>query len=176
MKSYNYFYTQRCSTDTKKLLVPSDLVNNPGNNLIQVSSPYIINRFPVKLACESQVSWYASVEDVSDSAILRIASRKLGMEPVVKALIRGKVTVGGSACAVNGHACPFDTWLSHQPHVPWRHTSEPNSLTNQKKTWNHYHQRTAIQAKYLLNASMTINTNRSNSFSAGSIRCNPRAS
>lgn len=38
--------------------------------------------------------------------MLRIASRKLGIEPVVKAFIRGRVTVGGKACAVNGKACP----------------------------------------------------------------------
>ena len=98
-------------TDTKKLLVPSDRANIPGNNLIHVSSPYITIRSPVKLACESQVSWNANVDEVSDSAILRIASRKLGMEPVVKAFILGNVTVGGNACAVNGHARPDDTCL-----------------------------------------------------------------
>ena len=59
-------------------------------------------RFPVALACESQVSWYASVEEVSDSAMLRIASRKFGIEPVVRAFMRGRVTVGGSAWAVKG--------------------------------------------------------------------------
>lgn len=51
------------------------------------------------------------MDEVSDSAILRIASRKLGMEPVVKAFILGNVTVGGNACAVNGHARPDDTCL-----------------------------------------------------------------
>lgn len=34
------------------------------------------------------------------------------MEPVVKAFIRGNVTVGGSACAVNGHARPDDISLT----------------------------------------------------------------
>ena len=52
------------------------------------------------------------MEDVSDSAILRIASRKLGMEPVVKAFIRGSVTVGGNACAVNGNARPDEICLT----------------------------------------------------------------
>lgn len=46
------------------------------------------------------------MEEVSDSAMFRIASRKFGIEPVVKAFIRGRVTVGGNACAVKGRACP----------------------------------------------------------------------
>lgn len=38
-------------TDTKKLLVPSDRTNSPGNNFIQVSSPYITNCAPDRFAC-----------------------------------------------------------------------------------------------------------------------------
>ena len=51
------------------------------------------------------------MDEVSDSAILRIASRKLGIEPVVRALIRGSVTVGGSAWAVKGYAKPVSILL-----------------------------------------------------------------
>jgi len=61
---------------------------------------------PCKWAWDNQVSWNASVDEVSDSAIFRIASRKLGIEPVVKAFILGSVTVGGNAWAVKGKACP----------------------------------------------------------------------
>ena len=46
------------------------------------------------------------MDEVSLSAILRIASRKFGMLPVVKALMRGRVTVGGFAWAVKGIARP----------------------------------------------------------------------
>lgn len=52
------------------------------------------------------MSWLARLEEVSDSAKLRIMSRKDGIEPVVMALIRGIVTVGAVACAVNGIAEP----------------------------------------------------------------------
>ena len=61
---------------------------------------------PAALICASQVSCEASEEVVSDSAKLRIRSRKEGTEPVVKALTRGIVTVGGVACAVKGIAAP----------------------------------------------------------------------
>jgi len=60
------------------------------------------------------------VEEVSDSAMLRIASRKLGIEPVVKAFMRGSVTVGGNACAVNGNALPEEICLHSE-------TIEPDS-------------------------------------------------
>lgn len=54
--------------------------------------------------------------------MFRIASRKLGIEPVVKAFIRGSVTVGGNACAVNGMARPELIWLTcklrHHLRVP----------------------------------------------------------
>jgi hypothetical protein len=43
---------------------------------------------------------------VSDSAKLRMRSRKEGMEPVVIALTRGIVTVGAVAWAVKGRAEP----------------------------------------------------------------------
>lgn len=43
---------------------------------------------------------------LSDSAILSTTSENDGTEPVVIALIRGIVTVGELACAVNGHAAP----------------------------------------------------------------------
>ena len=52
------------------------------------------------------MSWVDSVEEVSDSAKLRITSKKDGTEPVVMALIRGMVIVGDAACAVNGIAEP----------------------------------------------------------------------
>ena len=53
----------------------------------------------------------ANVLEVSDSAILRIASRKLGIEPVVRDFIRGRVTVGGKAFPVKGIACPCRSCL-----------------------------------------------------------------
>lgn len=52
------------------------------------------------------MSWYARVDDVSDSAMLRITSRNDGTDPVVIALSRGIVTVGELAWAVNGSAAP----------------------------------------------------------------------
>ena len=52
------------------------------------------------------MSWYARVDVVSDSAMLRITSRNDGTDPVVMALSRGIVTVGALACAVNGSAAP----------------------------------------------------------------------
>jgi len=61
---------------------------------------------PLAFICAIQVSWDARVEVVSDSAKLRIMSKKEGMEPVVMALRRGIVTVGAVACAVNGTAAP----------------------------------------------------------------------
>lgn len=59
-----------------------------------------------RLNCASQLSWSCNEEEVSDSAILSTASRKLGTEPVVMPLMRGRVTVGGAARAVNGRALP----------------------------------------------------------------------
>lgn len=47
-----------------------------------------------------------SVEVVSDSAKLRITSRKDGMDPVVMAFTLGIVMVGEAACAVKGSAEP----------------------------------------------------------------------
>lgn len=68
--------------------------------------------FPPRcLICASQLSWLAKVEDVSDSAKLRITSKKLGIEPVVRAFTRGIVIVGEVACAVNGIAEPEDMRL-----------------------------------------------------------------
>ena len=52
---------------------------------------------------------------MSDSAMLRIASRKLGIEPVVKAFILGRVTVGGNACPVKGNARPDEICLPSEP-------------------------------------------------------------
>lgn len=43
---------------------------------------------------------------MSDSAKLRMTSRKEGIEPVVIALTRGMVIVGDVAWAVNGMAAP----------------------------------------------------------------------
>ena len=43
---------------------------------------------------------------MSDSAKLRMTSRKDGIEPVVIAFIRGIVIVGDDACAVYGIAEP----------------------------------------------------------------------
>jgi hypothetical protein len=62
--------------------------------------------FPWKYACVSHVSVKASVLEVSESAILRIASRKFGIEPVVMDFILGRVTVGGRALPVKGMAWP----------------------------------------------------------------------
>lgn len=48
----------------------------------------------LSLICASHVSWLPSVDVVSDSAKLRITSRKEGMEPVVMAFTLGMVIVG----------------------------------------------------------------------------------
>ena len=77
-----------------------------------MSSPYI-TIFPDFFAfiCASHVSCDANVDVVSDSAKLRITSRKEGMEPVVMAFILGMVIVGEVAWAVNGSAAPEDIRL-----------------------------------------------------------------
>lgn len=93
-------------TETKKLVVPSDRSNIPGNSLSHVSSPYITSRSPRALSCASQVSWYARVDVVSDSAMFRITSRNEGTDPVVIAFSRGIVTVGEPAWAVKGSTAP----------------------------------------------------------------------
>lgn len=93
-------------TETKKLVVPSALSNIPGKSLSQVSSPYMTSLSPFAFNCASHVSWCASVEDVSDSAMFKITSRKDGTDPVVMAFSRGIVTVGELAWAVNGSAAP----------------------------------------------------------------------
>ena len=99
-------------TETKKLDVPSALVKSPGNSFNQVSSPYISNGPPrTESNCFSHESCVANEEDESDSAKLRMTSRKDGVDPVVSALIRGMVTVGGLACAVKGIAAPDSTNL-----------------------------------------------------------------
>lgn len=100
-------------TATKKLDVPSARSKKPGNNLSQVSSPYI-NNFPVCFAfiCANHVSWEASDDDSSPSSMFRMTSRKDGMDPVVMALILGMVTVGDVACAVKGIAEPSRINLS----------------------------------------------------------------
>lgn len=94
-------------TETKKLLVPSARSKKSGNSFNHVSSPYMTS-FPPSFArsCASHVSCVARVDDLSDSAKLRITSRKEGMEPVVMALTRGMVMVGEVACAVKGIAEP----------------------------------------------------------------------
>ena len=53
----------------------------------------------------------SSDELVSDSAMFKIASKKLGIVPVVNALMRGNVTVGAVALAVKGYAEPCSIWL-----------------------------------------------------------------
>ena len=94
-------------TETKKLVVPSDLVKSFGNNFSQVSSPYIASLLSfLRLNCKGQESWSARVDDVSDSAKLSMTSKKDGIEPVVIAFTRGMVIVGEVACAVNGTAAP----------------------------------------------------------------------
>ena len=102
-------------TETKKLEVPSARANVSGNNFNQVSSPYMTN-LPSGLSfnCESQVSWLAKLEVVSDSAKLRMTSRKEGIDPVVIALTRGMVIVGDVAWAVNGIAAPDRIRLPYQ--------------------------------------------------------------
>ncbi len=94
-------------TETKKLVVPSARSKTWGNSFNQVSSPYM-TIFPVPFAfiCASHVSCVVKVEEVSDSAKLRMASRNDGVEPVVMALILGMVMVGELAWAVKGKAVP----------------------------------------------------------------------
>ena len=95
-------------TETKKLDVPSARSKVSGNSFNHVSSPYMMS-FPssfLSLICANHVSCVASVDVVSDSAKLRITSRKEGMEPVVMAFTRGIVIVGDVACAVKGKAAP----------------------------------------------------------------------
>lgn len=98
-------------TETKKLEVPSERPKTPGNSFSHVSSPYMMMFPPRCLICANQLSWLARVDDVSDSAKLRITSKKLGIEPVVRAFTRGMVIVGEVACAVNGIAEPEDMRL-----------------------------------------------------------------
>ena len=93
-------------TDTKKLVVPSARSNIPGNSFSQVSSPYMTSRPPVAFNWASHVSWYANVDEVSDSAMFRMTSKNDGTDPVVMAFNRGMVTVGELAYAVNGTAAP----------------------------------------------------------------------
>ena len=92
------FYCGALLTETKKLEVPSARSNMLGKSLSQVSSPYMTS-FPPSLffSCESHVSWFARLDVVSDSAKLRMTSRKEGMDPVVIALTRGIVIVGDVA-------------------------------------------------------------------------------
>lgn len=99
-----YFWTWL--TDTKKLVVPSALSNIPGKSLIQVSSPYMTSCPSLAFNWASHVSWCASVEDVSDSAMFKITSRNDGTDPVVMAFNRGIVTVGELAWPVKGSAAP----------------------------------------------------------------------
>ena len=110
-----YISDQGRRTETKKLEVPSARANISGNNFSQVSSPYMTN-FPSGLSfnCEGQVSWLAKLEVVSDSAKLRMTSRKDGIDPVVIALTRGMVIVGDVAWAVNGMAAPNRIRLPYQ--------------------------------------------------------------
>lgn len=64
-------------------MVPSVSLNNPGKSFIQVSSPKNdIDLLPTFFNCTNQLSWYANEEEVSDSAILRIASKKFGTVPI----------------------------------------------------------------------------------------------
>lgn len=100
-------------TATKKLEVPSARSKVPGNSFSHVSSPYK-SSFPESFAFiwANQVSCDASDEVSSPSSMLRITSRNDGIEPVVMALIRGIVTVGDVACAVNGSAAPSRMSLS----------------------------------------------------------------
>jgi len=98
-------------TETKKLDVPSLRSNIPGNSFNHVSSPYITSFPPRTLICASQLSCCARVDVVSDSAKLRITSRKPGTEPVVIAFTRGIVIVGEVACAVYGIATEFEIKL-----------------------------------------------------------------
>ena len=127
-------------TETKKLEVPSARANMPGKSFSQVSSPYMTS-LPLFFAfiCASQVSWFASVDDVSDSAKFRMTSKNDGIEPVVMALILGMVIVGDVACAVKGRALPSRMRLC----VNWN--PERSEYT-----------------KSLLSASTTMNMSRSN--------------
>ena len=100
-------------TETKKLVVPSARTKKSGKSFNHVSSPYMTSLPPsFALSCASHVSCVASVDEVSDSAKLRMTSRKEGMEPDVMALTRGMVMVGDVACAVKGSAAPSRMRLS----------------------------------------------------------------
>lgn len=68
---------------------------------------------PFAFIWASQVSWEDRDDEVSDSAKLRMTSRKEGIEPVVIALILGIVIVGDVAWAVNGIAAPLEMRLSY---------------------------------------------------------------
>jgi len=72
---------------------------------------------PFAFICASHVSCDARVEVVSDSAKLRITSRKEGMDPVVIALILGIVIVGDVAWAVKGIAAPVEMRLRNISYV-----------------------------------------------------------
>ena len=63
--------------------------------------------------CVSQLSCVARLEVRSDSAKFRIASRKEGVDPVVRALTLGIVIVGEVAWAVKGMAAPDRMTLAH---------------------------------------------------------------
>ena len=67
---------------------------------------------------------------MSLSAKLRIRSRKDGTEPVVRALTRGMVTVGGVACAVNGMAAPSRIKLHTSQNRESRTTSDKDGPLN----------------------------------------------
>ena len=129
-------------TETKKLDVPSERWKVPGNNLSQVSSPYMTrlrahSLFHLSFICASHVSCDASVEVVSDSAKLRITSRKEGIDPVVIALILGMVIVGEVAWAVKGIADPLEIrlgsvsyWTTHPARL-----SLPLCESKTRKLW-----------------------------------------
>lgn len=122
--------SSRVPTDTKKLVVPSARSNIPGNSFSQVSSPYITSRPPAAFNWANHVSWYASVEEVSDSAMFKITSKKDGTEPVVMAFNRGMVTVGELAYAVNGNAAPERIRLPQCQLLACTHDVQESALTS----------------------------------------------
>ncbi len=173
-------------TETKKLDVPSERWKVPGNSLSQVSSPYMTrlrahSLFHLSFICASHVSCDASVEVVSDSAKLRITSRKEGIDPVVIALILGMVIVGEVAWAVKGIADPLEIRLgsiSYWTTYPAR-VSLPLCESKTRKLW--IDKITAIVSiglsltgiAYLRSASTTMNTTLLKGASGGVGHDNP---
>ena len=103
---------ERGRTETKKLLTPSRQLNHfSGKRRSQVSSPAKATLFGAvpprsgAASCRNHESTFSNAAELDvSSARLRRASTKVGFDPVVRALRRGRVTVGACATAVYGSA------------------------------------------------------------------------